>query len=579
MVSGLASETVDSTQFLVRLLTVAGVGGLATWTAVLGLRAGESARRGRLLNRVGDLLGDVTGDIDGALGRVADIAVPALADWRAIDLLEEDGAIRRAGVAHVDPARRELAQELGRRWPARRDDPQGAGLTIRTGASQSFADIPPVSAWPAGTRDPEHLRLLAELGMRSGMVVPLTARGRTLGAITLVAGEGGRRYGAADLALAEELGRRCALAIDNLRLLAAARAANRRLEESFALLDTLFGSAPIGLGFLDLQGRYVRVNDRLAEINGVPAAAHAGRTIDELVPDLDLERGRRGPPRHRDGAGRHRGRGGRRDRERARPAPRVARLLLPRAAGRARCSAWRRGRSRSPTGGPPSGRCARRRTATRRCCCALSEVGEGMVVLEGNQLSTPIPPSRSSAGYPLDELRAMESIWDLVPDWHRTDAQRRAELRVREGMVDPHYELVLVHRSGRLVGPRGRRRAPAGRRPRPARRGRPRHHRAQAGGGRARAGAGARAPGARGRRGGRGADGAARAGERPFDTSLEEHETLERIARLTVEEVADTCTILLAHPDRPARQAIAVARDPAPRGPARRARAATGRSR
>lgn len=543
------------------LVTVAGAGALAAWTTVLRRRATEAARREQLLNRVGDLLGDVTGDPDGALGRVAEIAVPGLADWCAIDLLEDDGTIRRAGVAHVDPARRAVAEELGRRWPARPDDPEGAGLTIRTGASQAFTHIPPVDRWPAGTRDPEHLRLLDELGMGSGMVVPLTARGRTLGAITLLAGEGGRRYDGADLALAEEVGRRCALAIDNLRLLAESQAASRRLEESFALLDTLFGSAPIGLGFLDLQGRFVRVNDRLAEINGVPAAAHVGRTVDELVPHLDLsaddsvrrviETGR--AVIEEDVTGETPGAPGLRREWLASYYPvwrgeqmlGVGIVVLEVTDRRAADRALRAQTDRYET-----------------LLLALSEVGEGMVVLEGDLLIYANPAFEELSGYPLDELRAMASVWGLVPDWHRSEAQRRAELRAREGMVDPHYELVIEHRSGRLVdldvaaAPlivddreqlvvvvrdiTSRKRAEAEREQALALE---RQAREAAEAAEARMALLARASAV-------------------FDSSLEERETLERIARLTVEEVADTCTILLAHPDRPARQAISVARDP-----------------
>jgi PAS domain S-box-containing protein len=546
---------------LVLLAAAAAAAALARWIAALRRRAAASARREVLLSRVGDLLGDADGDPDETLRDVAGIAVPDFADWCAIDLLDEDGGIRRAGVAHADAARRALAEELERRWPPRLDDGEGAGLTIRTGASQRFADIPPASSWPAGTRDPEHLRLLTELGMRSGMVVPLTARGRTLGAMTLMADGSGRRYGPDDLALAEELGRRCALAIDNLRLLAEARRARRQLEESYALLETLFSSAPVGLAFLDRAGRFVRVNDQLADINGIPAEDHIGRTADELVPDLDSTAGA------------------------VRTVVETGRAIIedevvgetPAAPGTRRewlASYYPVWRGELLIGvGAVVFEVTERRAAQRALraqtdryetlLLALSEVGEGMVVLEGNHLVDANPAFEELSGYPLDELRALRSVWDLVPDWHRAEARRRAELRARKGMLDPHYELVIVHRSGRLVDVdvaavplrvdereqlvvvvrdiTARKRAEAELEHALALE---RQARETAEAAESRMALLARASAV-------------------FDQSLDEQETLERIARLTVDEVADTCTIMLAHPGAPARRAIAVARDPA----------------
>ena len=58
--------------------------------------------------------------------------------------------------------------------------------------------------------------------------------------------------------------------------------------EALSLLDVIFGRAPVGLGFHDLQGRFVRINDRLAEINGIPPADHLGRTLAEILPALPV---------------------------------------------------------------------------------------------------------------------------------------------------------------------------------------------------------------------------------------------------------------------------------------------------
>ena len=97
------------------------------------------------------------------------------------------------------------------------------------------------------------------------------------GAISLLSADSGRRYGEEDLALATELANRAALAADNAQLF-------REASESLALLDTLVGSAPVGVAFLDTELRYLRVNDRLAEINGIAPEAHVGRTASSCCP-------------------------------------------------------------------------------------------------------------------------------------------------------------------------------------------------------------------------------------------------------------------------------------------------------
>src|SRR5262249_37475431 len=159
------------------------------------------------------------------------------------------------------------------------------GAVIRSGQSVLQPEI--TDAMLAGfARDAEHLAILRKLNLRSTMVVPLAARGRILGAISLVSAESGRRYGPDDLALAEELARRAALAVDTARLYRAAQDALREREELLALLDTLQQNAPAGFAFVDRQFRYVRINDALAAIDGRPAAELLGKTVQEAVPKL-----------------------------------------------------------------------------------------------------------------------------------------------------------------------------------------------------------------------------------------------------------------------------------------------------
>ena len=155
-------------------------------------------------------------DYERTLVRVAELAVPAIADWCAVDLAGSDG-IERVAARHVDPAKVELAEELARRYPPDPEAEQGVPAVLRTGAAQHWPRIPP-ELLEAVARDDEHLALLRSLGFVSAMVVPMRVRDEVLGAITLVSAESGRVFDADDLALAEDLGLRAATAIQNARL-------------------------------------------------------------------------------------------------------------------------------------------------------------------------------------------------------------------------------------------------------------------------------------------------------------------------------------------------------------------------
>ncbi|HEU4697890.1 MAG TPA: PAS domain-containing protein [Gemmatimonadales bacterium] len=224
-------------------------------------------------------------DYETTLASVADLAVPRIADWCTIDIVDEGGTPRRLVVSHPDPAKVELAWELARRFP---EDPATAGgpyAVIRSGRAELVSVITPelIRAMP---HDPAYVRMVRELGLVSYMAVPLEARGRVLGAITFIAAESGRHFGAEDLALAEDLARRAALAVDNARLYREAQAAVRQQSVTLAMLDATLHSAPVGLCYLDRDLRYVRINQVLADANGLPVAAHLGRTVREVLPAL-----------------------------------------------------------------------------------------------------------------------------------------------------------------------------------------------------------------------------------------------------------------------------------------------------
>lgn len=156
-------------------------------------------------------------DYETTLARVADLAVPFIADWCAVDLLGEDQVIHRVAIAHLNPSKVELAWELNRRYPENLSHSTGLPKVLRTGQSAIAAEIYDADL-VTSAQDDEHLQMLCELGLKSFMIVPLIARGRTLGAITFVTAESDRRYSGADLPLVEDLARRAALAVDNARL-------------------------------------------------------------------------------------------------------------------------------------------------------------------------------------------------------------------------------------------------------------------------------------------------------------------------------------------------------------------------
>jgi GAF domain-containing protein len=233
---------------------------------------------------------DASLDMERTLAAVADLCVRDLADWCSIDMADAEHGLRNVAVAHVKPDKVQLAHRMRERYPPDPSASTGAGEVIRTGEPQLFAHVSDEQL-VAGARDAEHLELVRALDLTSALVVPLRARERVLGAITLVRSGARPGYGEADVAFVGEVAARAALAVDNARLYGEARAQERASGETQALLDALVSAAPIGQGFLDTDFRYVRVNDALAEINGVPAIDHIGRTVREVLPAMaaDIE--------------------------------------------------------------------------------------------------------------------------------------------------------------------------------------------------------------------------------------------------------------------------------------------------
>jgi PAS domain S-box-containing protein len=167
-------------------------------------------------------------DHQATLANVARFAVPRLADWVSVSLLDQQsGRIEQVAVAHADPAKVLYAEELGKRYPPPQDAANGVPQVIRSGKSELYSEIPS-QLLEASARDAEHLRIIRELELRSAMVVPLRSRGRSFGALSFIYAGSDRRYTAEDLVFAEDLARRAAMAIENsLALKEAAQARDR----------------------------------------------------------------------------------------------------------------------------------------------------------------------------------------------------------------------------------------------------------------------------------------------------------------------------------------------------------------
>jgi PAS domain S-box-containing protein len=192
-------------------------------------------------------------DYEATLARLAHLVVPDLADWCAVDILDADGTIRRVVTAHPDPAMERLAEELNERYPPDPEAPTGVPQVLRTGEPELVPEIPE-GLLEAAAHDEQHLKIIRELQLRSYMVVPLIARGRTLGALTFVASESGRHYSARDLAFAQDLAHRAALAVDNARLY-------REAEDASGQVTRILESITDAFFAIDRQWRFSYLND------------------------------------------------------------------------------------------------------------------------------------------------------------------------------------------------------------------------------------------------------------------------------------------------------------------------------
>ncbi|MBI2431797.1 MAG: PAS domain S-box protein [Candidatus Hydrogenedentes bacterium] len=233
-------------------------------------------------------------DYEWTLRALAHLAVPRIADWCAVDMLDEDGALQRLEVVHVDPAKVEYAHELQRRYPVDRNAPRGLAAILRTGAPE-FIPVISEELLAATARDQEQLRIIRELGLHSYIGVPLIARERVLGALTLVSAESARTYTEADLEFALELARRAAAAVDNAQLYTAAQREIAERQEAEAALRAseerlrfTLEAAHVGTWNWNMRTNKLEWSENLLKIHGLSQDAFGGTFADfqnDIHPD------------------------------------------------------------------------------------------------------------------------------------------------------------------------------------------------------------------------------------------------------------------------------------------------------
>ncbi|HJW66990.1 MAG TPA: ATP-binding protein [Gaiellaceae bacterium] len=244
------------------------------------LYAAEQALRERMtfLAEASELLASSL-DYNRTLARLAQLCVPGLADWCAIDILGPNGEIERLAVAHQDPEKVRWAHELQERYPPDPDAPHGVANVLRTGAPEFLPSFPQELLDEALGDNDELRRIVDELGLNSSITVPLNARGRTLGALSLIAAETHPPFTQADFELALEVARRAAVAVDNARLF---REAERGANAARAL-----AYVADGVVLIDKDNIVRHWNPAAALITGVAEEDALDRPVRDVVPSWD----------------------------------------------------------------------------------------------------------------------------------------------------------------------------------------------------------------------------------------------------------------------------------------------------
>ncbi|HJU65545.1 MAG TPA: GAF domain-containing protein, partial [Gemmatimonadaceae bacterium] len=221
-------------------------------------------------------------DYETTLASIARLAVPTLADWCTVDILDGD-RVRRLAITHSDPAKQELARDLARRYPPTLERQHGVAQVLRTGRPLLIPVMSDEVLDGVAVND-EHRRALGQLGFRSAMIVPLIARERTLGSLCFISAESERLYRHQDLDLAEELAALAALAVDNARLYTAALQASEA-KSSFLTIMSHELRTPLTsmLGYAELLADEITGPVTPAQLEQLKRISASGRHLLSLI--------------------------------------------------------------------------------------------------------------------------------------------------------------------------------------------------------------------------------------------------------------------------------------------------------
>ncbi|MES4784804.1 MAG: hypothetical protein C4294_02110, partial [Nitrospiraceae bacterium] len=217
-----------------------------------------------------------------ALNHIACLAVTSIADRCTFDILHGKWRLRRVAWAHHDETLQKMMDERYGSHPSFDVAGRPVSRVIETGRAVLISPVH--GEWIESFSADSSYGMMPELNVRSLIAAPIMARERTLGVLTVCLTTSDRRYGPTDLALAEELGRRTGMTLENASLFEAVRESEGRLQRQLQELEALYQRAPLGFCLVDENLRFLRMNEALAEMYGVSAATVIGRMIRDVIP-------------------------------------------------------------------------------------------------------------------------------------------------------------------------------------------------------------------------------------------------------------------------------------------------------